>query len=62
MGAARTLLMEASARAAETEVIMRAKENISRTSIMIVTTTKKVWCEESQKPTSGLEKCEDERE
>ena len=31
-GAARTLLTEASASAAETEEIMRAKENISRTS------------------------------
>ena len=31
VGAARTLLMDASARAAETEVIMRVKENISRT-------------------------------
>ena len=30
-GAARTLLTEASASAAETEEIMRAKENISRT-------------------------------
>ena len=56
VGAARTLLMEASARAAETEVIMRAKENISRTLIRMATTTKKVWCEESQKPTSGLER------
>ena len=60
-GAASTLLTDASASAAETEETMRVKENISRTLIMIVTTTKKVWCEGSKKPTSGLEKCESER-
>ena len=51
-GAARTLLTEASASAAETEETMRVKENISRTF-----NVKGRGC---KKPTSGLEECEDE--
>ena len=59
-GAARTLLTEASASAAETEEIMRAKENISRT-LRKRQRQKREESEECKKPTSGLEKCEDER-
>ena len=53
-GAARTLLTEASASAAETEEIMRVKENISGT------LNKNKKSVDVKKPTSGLEKCEDE--
>ena len=51
-GAARTLLTDASASAAETEETMRVKENISRT-----LNVKGRGC---KKPTSGLGECEDE--
>ena len=53
-GAASTLLTDASASAAETEEIMRVKENISGT------LNKNKKSVDVKKPTSGLEKCEDE--